>query len=440
MIFRRYGTFTGGIDLPADKDATLALQIARAPKLDRLRVPLAACGAPAAEPVVTPGQQVAQGQRIAVARKKSGVDVFAPLAGKVEAMTTATVAGRYGPAVSPAIELTELAKPKALGAAKEVFDWRAADVEALLSRIAASGVTTYTHGGEPLWRFVRRARENNVAVLIANVMEDQPYVTADHRLMAEHGRDVLGGLALLARAIEARKAYLAADRRRTGDYRDSSQSAEDYGIEQVALPHKYPTGADAIVVKILTRAETPPGRSTMDVGAAVLDAASCFAAYRRIACGVAATSRVVTVSGEGVAAAGNFYVPFGAGCVDLAGRPDRPVLHGGPMTGFCCADDVVVGPATNAVLAIETAATPVPGPCIRCAWCRNHCPTRLNVAAMNDAFELAQIDLAERLGAMACLECGVCSYVCPARLPLTERMKQLKHAIGGRSASCAAAG
>jgi electron transport complex protein RnfC len=51
------------------------------------------------------------------------------------------------------------------------------------------------------------------------------------------------------------------------------------------------------------------------------------------------------------------------------------------------------------------------------------------VAVLNDAFELGDLDRAHRLGARACLACGVCSYICPARLPLAQRVKQLLHLI-----------
>jgi electron transport complex protein RnfC len=261
-------------------------------------------------------------------------------------------------------------------------------------------------------------------------MENQPYVTADHRLMVEHGREVVRGLAILARALEAERVFLAADRRRTEAYRPTAGPARRYGITQVALPDKYPTGADAMLVKILMRREVPPGEPVHSAGAAVTDAATCFAVYRRVACGVAPAGRVVTVSGERAQAPGNFHVPFGVACTALTGEAAGPILHGGPMTAYRCTDDVVVGPATDAVLAPEVPPAPVPGPCIRCGWCTDHCPARLNVAAMNDAFELGMIDLADRLGAMACVECGVCSYVCPAKLPLSQRMKQLKRAIG----------
>ncbi len=40
MFFQRYGKFTGGIDLPDEKQATLDKPIAPPSEVDRLRVPL----------------------------------------------------------------------------------------------------------------------------------------------------------------------------------------------------------------------------------------------------------------------------------------------------------------------------------------------------------------------------------------------------------------
>ena len=99
------------------------------------------------------------------------------------------------------------------------------------------------------------------------------------------------------------------------------------------------------------------------------------------------------------------------------------------MVGLQCDADSVVTPSTSAVLAIEVSHPAAPSPCIRCGWCRDHCPARLNVADLNDAFELGLIDRARKAGAMACVECGICSYVCPARLPLSQRTKKLKRVI-----------
>jgi len=271
-------------------------------------------------------------------------------------------------------------------------------------------------------------------------MEQEPYVTADHRLLVERGPEVIEGLAILARAIGAAEAVLAADRRRTSYYEELSAAAGRRGVWQVALPHKYPISADTILTKVLARRETPPGRSTMSVGVAVIDPATCLAVSRWVVLGDRPRGRVVTLAGPAQGRPRNVWAPFGAVCGDLVDRCDGPLVHGGPMAGLPCGPEAVVTPATNAVLALEAAAPPPPGPCIRCGWCTDHCPARLNVAAMNDAFELSLVSAARRAGVMACVECGVCSYVCPARLPLTQRVKQLKRRIVPARAGQAAGG
>jgi len=431
MILRRYGTFAGGIDLPDEKHATLDRPIHPWRRPQSLRVPLAPCGESPATPTVEVGTYVTAGERIAEAADETGVDVFCPVSGLASAVTTATVAGRDGFVQSPAIELTDITSVSSILPVAPVFDWRAASAHTLRLRIAEGGLTTCRRPPRPLLRWVEAARTKRCRTLIVNAMESQPYVTADHRLLVDHGTDVIRGLAILTRAIDAAEAVLAADHRRTEEYRQLVGPARMYQINRIALGHKYPAGADAMLLKVLTRREVPPGGEAADIGAAVIDAATCFAVYRWVACGVLPTSRAVTVAGERIEHPGNFWVPFGTPCAALAESAAGPVLHGGPMVALRCDENAVVGPSTDAVLAIETPSAPLPSPCIRCGWCTDHCPARLNVAALNDHFELGLLESARRVGVTACVECGVCSYVCPARLPLSQRVKQLKRALAG---------
>lgn len=257
-------------------------------------------------------------------------------------------------------------------------------------------------------------------------MEDQPYVSADHRLLVEYGRGALQGLTTLARAIGADHVLLAADQRHTEHYRSLDRREPE--IARYALPHKYPIGADAVLVKVLTRREMPPGGTTMDVGAAVIDLATCLAIYRVLAMGQVPLGRVVTIGGERAPRPANCWAPVGMPCRELL-PDDTPLLHGGPMNGLQCRPDSVVTFATDALLAVDAAPESIPTPCIRCGWCTDHCPARLNVAALNDAFELGLLQRAQRLGAQACMDCGVCSYICPARLPLSQRVRQLKGSL-----------
>lgn len=428
MIFRRYGNFAGGIQLPEEKQATQDLPIRQCPIPQRLRVPLTYCAARPAEPLVEVGASVKASGKIAAAADAGSMHIFAPLSGRVAGLTVVSVAGPDGFVRCPAIELTQLSETPETPR-QSPFEWRHASCEQLLSRLGGAGAMTHRQPTESLRRWADRAQQKGCTILIANAMEPQPYVTADHRMLIDNGTDVITGLAILAKVIGADRVMLAADRRRTDKYRRILARARRLRINLVALQCKYPTGADKILLKVLTGKEVPPGREPMDVGVAVTDVATCLSVYRAAVYGEPATGRVVTVSGERASNPGNFYVPFGASYRELTGAVDSPIIHGGPMNGLRCPEDAVVGPSSDAVLAIDSPAPAAATPCIRCGWCTDHCPARLNVAVLNDVYELGQMDQARRLSAEACIGCGVCSYICPARLPLSQRVKQLTRSI-----------
>ena len=435
MFFRRYGTFAGGIDLPDEKQDTLGLAIESYKPADPLRVPLAVCGRSSAKPLVEPGQLVSLGERIAESCDSMSVDVFSPVAGKVVAVVSAEVAPVDRFVACAVIEILPDKQTVVLTEGDVSSDWQAFSPEDLMDRIGAGGLTTYRRPIEPLVRWIDRARSKGCRALIANVMENQPYVTADHRLLVERPTEVVDGLVMLASVLNIQEIALAVDWRRAPDYQGVVSPAKQRGISLVALPHKYPAGSDAMVTKVITRREKPPGGSVMDVGVAVVGAATCLATYRWVACGLPPIGRVVTVAGRRAARAMNSWLPFGARCLSLVADVEQPVIQNGPMVGVRCSSQGVISPATNAILAIDASVPASPSPCIRCSWCTDHCPARLNVAALNDAFELGALDRASRLVASGCLECGVCTYVCPARLPLSQRVKYLKRAVmSGNSA------
>ncbi len=425
---RRFGTFTGGIDLPDEKHSTLDAPIAPFEGLRCLSVPLALCEKAQIQTHVRPGQRVDAGAKLA--SSADGACAYAPVSGRITKMTTARVAGPDGFETVPAAKMTDFGEYEPEEPSRETIDWLSADAEELRSRLADGGLAVCRRGRGPLSGWMDSARRNRCRTLIANAVEVQPYMTADHRLLVERTDQVAAGLAILARAIEAEEMLLAVDWRRTGDYRELVAQTRAYDIKRIALPHKYPVEADNVLVKVLLRREVPPGAGPMSAGAAVIDAATCLAAFRWVAFSLPPTGRVVTISGERIESPGNYLVPFGADFRELTGNVEPPVIHGGPMTGSACEPGVVVSPATTALLALEPSDNHgPPGPCIRCGWCTDHCPARLNVSALNDDYELSLVEHARLMHVTACVGCGVCSYVCPARLPLSGRVRELKRAV-----------
>lgn len=127
--------------------------------------------------------------------------------------------------------------------------------------------------------------------------------------------------------------------------------------------------------------------------------------------------------------------PIGASMADViafcGGYSCEPkkLIYGGPMMGITVPDDTApILKNTNAVLALTAREAKMPREtaCIHCGSCVNHCPFGLapfaiaTATARRDAIEL------EALSVMSCMECGCCSFVCPANRPLVQTNKLAK--------------
>jgi Na+-translocating ferredoxin:NAD+ oxidoreductase subunit C len=434
MAWHRYGTFTGGLDLPENTGRTLNEPIEPLFVPPYLLVPLALPGSPSAELLIEPGKTVRAGQVLARGDGKMIPDVLAPLSGRTAELTTAQVAvgGRFVPVeamrinslqADPPPDHPPLAKP-----------WRQTTPDDLLAFAIDSKLTTFRQPIMGLGEWLTQNRAAHTQTLVLSALENQPYLTANHRLLVESGPLILTGLAILARALGATQVILAVDQRRSKAYSHLVVPANELGVELIGLPHKYPLGADPILLKVITGREIPQGRTSHDIHAAVIDPMTTLAVARGFTTGQPTLWRVVTLDGPQARNARNLTVPLGTPCQTLFDLPGIELIHGGPMTGLPCKPDAIVTSTTRAVLALARESHASPHACLRCGWCTDLCPTRLNVSNINDAFELADFALAQQAGAMACVHCGVCSYICPSRLPLTHRVGEMKHLLSqGRS-------
>lgn len=434
MRRQRFGSFTGGLDLPDEKYRTRSEPIAAVGASSALRVPLDPCRLGEVIPSVRIGDSVRRGDLLAMAAGR--FPVFSPTDGVVKGFGRCLLADRFAGLIDcPACLLApskDQGKAQAAGShAEGTSHWREKSADSLLERLAAGGLTTMADSPFPLADWCVRAVRAGVDTLIVNGLENEPYLTAEHRLLAERGGDVVEGLAMLAFVTGARRARLAVDVRRTTDYPEVKPAADRLDVQSFAVEHKYPMGSPVMLTKVLTRRAVPPGRGTFDVGVGVLSVSATLAAYDWVTAGEPCLNRVLTVSGDRIGRPGNVRAALGTPAAHLlehahVSRHWGVLCCGGPMTGVEVPAEVVVGPATAGLLALPESPPEMPETCIRCAWCTDHCPVRLDVASLNDMYELGQLDRAVQYDVSACLGCGICSYVCPARLPLTHRMKQLR--------------
>jgi electron transport complex protein RnfC len=70
------------------------------------------------------------------------------------------------------------------------------------------------------------------------------------------------------------------------------------------------------------------------------------------------------------------------------------------------------------------------GPCIRCSRCVEGCPVGLMPNDLVRFVQRERMDSAADYGILDCIECGVCAYVCPAKIDHVHWMRQGKVAVG----------
>ena len=152
----------------------------------------------------------------------------------------------------------------------------------------------------------------NVDTLIANACECEPYITADDSLLRTNPEQVLEGMMILYDILHPAHVVLAVEDNKTVAIEKLRALSQDFPkIEIRVLPTRYPQGAEKQLVQSVTGREVLPGKLPVSVGCAVFNVSTFAAIYRAVRLGMPLTQRIVTISGEAIAAPQNFIVRIG---------------------------------------------------------------------------------------------------------------------------------
>jgi len=276
-------------------------------------------------------------------------------------------------------------------------------------------------------------------VLIINGAECEPYLTSDHRLMLEKGKEILTGITILMKALKVSKALIGIENNKRDAIDHLTKLAEGFpGITVQALKVKYPQGAEKQLIKALTKREVPSGKLPLDVNAVVHNVGTAFAVYEAIQKNKPLFERVVTITGKSVTNPGNYFVRTGTPVRYLieaaGGLPENTgkVLSGGPMMGKAVSSiDVPVVKGTSGIVLIpeDQSERTEMMPCIRCAKCVLGCPMNLEPFLLMAVSEKGDFERAGKERITDCMECGSCSYTCPAGRPLLDYIRLGKSTV-----------
>lgn len=425
--------FKGGIHPDDKKSATATRLIEEMPAPKQVILPMSMhIGAPC-NPLVSVGDRVLLGQRIA----ESGSPVSAPVHASVSG-TVVAIEPRPHPNGTKVMSIViENDFEDETYPTTPYEETRFADISAAALAEICNNAGIVGLGGAAFPTKIKiESAIDKVDTLIINGAECEPYITSDNRLMIEHGEEVLDGATLVMRSLGLKTVHIGIESNKKEAVNKLKKLASAMPHVKLHVLHtKYPQGSEKHLIKSVTGREVPPGQLPSAVGVINTNVATCVAISRAVRYGTPLTTKVVTVSGSAVANPKNLLVRIGTPIGELiecaGGLRDNPykVIMGGPMMGV--AQHTVEAPVikgTNAVLAFcekEDKVDPAQT-CIHCGKCVAACPMNLEPLFLNMYAKRNMFEELEKNRLLDCIECGSCSYVCPGRIHLVHTFRTAK--------------
>ena len=104
----------------------------------------------------------------------------------------------------------------------------------------------------------------------------------------------------------------------------------------------------------------------------------------------------------------------------------KKIIMGGPMMGVAVtSDELPILKQNNGILAFgeREAHLMEPTDCIRCGRCVAACPMHLVPTKLEKYAERKDVAMLKQLDIMTCMECGCCSYSCPANRRIVQAIR-----------------
>ena len=405
-----------------------------------------------AKPLVKKNDEVLVGQVIAEADGFVSAHVISSCSGKVKGIEKRrTLSG----AMMDAIVVENDGEFRPLLTEEEDIDPMLLGNAEILDRIQAAGIVGLGGAGFPT--HVKLAPKNPAGIkyVIANGAECEPYITCNDQLMRSKAAEIVEGVETILRLFPNAEGVIAIEHNKPEAIEAMKKACEGKkNVRVLGLPTKYPQGGERSLIAVIAGVYYPASMLPADVGCIVDNVGTIYAIQQAVRYGRPLIQNGITVTGDAVANPGNFTVRIGTSFAELLeaagglkeGVTLKKALCGGPMMGIAMSSlDVPTQKTSNALTLlaedeIVLAHEQVTG-CLRCGRCAAACPQGLLPQQMIHAIHRGELDRFEKkYYGMECISCGTCSYICPARRPLTESFKQAKAEVMAARRAAAAGG
>ena len=395
---------------------------------ERVVIAMSQHGGVPCKPLVSVGDDVKTGQLIGDSDAVFSAPIHSSVTGKVIGKTNVlNVFGAVHEALVietvPNQILSEEVRPPVINSRED-----------FIAAIKRSGSVGLGGAGFPTHvKFGYDPDETEIDTLIINGAECEPYITSDHRAMLEEGEKIVDGARKIKEYLGIKRAVIAIESNKPDAVKHlTALTAGDADTEVVTLRPAYPQGAEKVIIYSVTGRVVRKGDLPSSVGCIVLNCSTAAFISDYLNTGVPLIKRRVTIDGNIVNKPRNLIVPIGTRACDMIKAadvrvpPDRAIF-GGPMMGISFYDEEMpITKTTNALLLFSDTKKSHHSACIRCGRCIRACSMGLMPTELDRAFDKKDVELLKKLNVDMCMNCGACSYVCPAKRNLSERNQLAK--------------
>jgi len=380
--------------------------------------------------IVKEGQVVDEGQVIAIGNGINSSNVHSSIPGIVKGFTKKTI---FDGSICKSVIIELEGEFKKTGKDQSYSDWSSLNKTALLKNIFDNGVVGFGASGISTSNKLLIPDDKTINTLIINAVECEPFLTCDHRILLDKTEDFFEGIKIVNKILDNPQVVIGVGaNKKDAIHKLKTFCHPNFPYKIISFKTKYPQGEEKLLVKAYTKRNNIFYTDPIDLGVLVLNVSTILAIKEAIVNDKPLIDRIITVSGTGIVQPKNLKVKIGTLISDIIDECGglksgvKKIIIGGPMMGFSVKDlDIPITKECSSILAlteeeIKDIKTTV---CINCGKCINACSFGLMPAKLNKFIKNNLYEKALEYNLQNCTQCGACSWICPAKIPLSEIFK-----------------
>lgn len=302
----------------------------------------------------------------------------------------------------------------------------------VIDRLKDGGIAPDRWVSPNLLAQLQHAAQKPPKFVLCGAIDLDPALPLQRTLAAENAMDIAAGAAALGKLVGARRVILAVpeDMSAAGiaALREAAQAAR---VRLFPVMERYPLAPASLLIHRITGRRLQPSKLPPEVGVVMLDAPAALAVGRLLIHAEPMARVPMGIYDEPHSRGHLLRVPVGSKLSEVLTAAeihgDATELWSGHVLRQLPIDrNTVIGNGELTVFASSPRRSELASACLRCGWCVEACPVRIQPAGLLDAAQQNDPQLAEQYGLRSCIDCGICSYVCPSRLPLLGSIRQMR--------------